>query len=118
MSSISSACSTTDSCARAGIESKLETLIASIRVGLSLPDAVATLAESAPPALRPAFAVFARDLQGSGRFETSLDRLKDALADPIGPAESRATAVRDFIRTAEDAGLVELDGEVQGRLAA
>ncbi len=29
-----------------------------------------------------------------------------ALADPIGPAESRFAAVRDFIRTAEDAGLV------------
>ena len=29
-----------------------------------------------------------------------------ALADPIGPAESRSAAVRDFIRTAEDAGLV------------
>ncbi|MFS0910369.1 bifunctional lysylphosphatidylglycerol flippase/synthetase MprF [Microbacterium sp. 179-I 3D2 NHS] len=29
-----------------------------------------------------------------------------ALADPIGPAESRAEAVADFIRTAEHAGLV------------
>lgn len=29
-----------------------------------------------------------------------------ALADPIGPAESREAAVRDFIRTAEHAGLV------------
>ena len=58
-------------------------LIASIRVGLSLPDAVASLAESAPAMVRPAFVVFARDLHQTGRFETSIDRLKAALADPI-----------------------------------
>jgi tight adherence protein B len=45
-------------------------LIAAIRVGLSLPDAVASLSESAPQTVRSAFAVFARDLQATGRFET------------------------------------------------
>lgn len=58
-------------------------LIAAIRVGLSLPDAVASLAESAPSTVRPAFATYARDLHATGRLETSIDRLKATLADPI-----------------------------------
>jgi tight adherence protein B len=77
-------------------------LIASIRVGLSLPDAVASLAESAPAALRPAFVVFARDLRASGRFEASLDRLKSALADPIGDR------IAETLRMARQVGGTEL----------
>lgn len=77
-------------------------LIASIRVGLSLPDAVASLGDSAPPALRPAFRVFARDLEGSGRFESSLDRVKDALADPIGDR------IVETLRMARQVGGTEL----------
>lgn len=79
-------------------------LIASIRVGLSLPDAVASLAESAPTMLRPAFVVFARDLRASGRFETSLDRLKTALADPIGDR------IAETLRMARQVGGTELIG--------
>jgi len=77
-------------------------LIASIRVGLSLPDAVASLAESAPSALRPAFLVFARDLRASGRFETSLDQLKSTLADPIGDR------IAETLRMARQVGGTEL----------
>jgi tight adherence protein B len=77
-------------------------LVASIRVGLSLPDAVATLSESAPAVLRPAFAVFARDLSATGRFESSLDRLKDALADPI------ADRIVETLRMARQVGGTEL----------
>lgn len=58
-------------------------LVASIRVGLSLPDAVAALADSAPTILRPAFVVSGRDLRATGRFDASLDRLKSSLADPV-----------------------------------
>lgn len=79
-------------------------LIASIRVGLSLPDAVATLAESSPAMMRPAFAVFARDLRATGRFETSLDRLKLALADPI------ADRIIETLRMARQVGGTELSG--------
>jgi tight adherence protein B len=81
-----------------------ELLIASIRVGLSLPDAVASLAESAPKMLRPAFVVFARDLRASGRFETSLDRLKSTLADPIGDR------IAETLRMARQVGGTELIG--------
>lgn len=77
-------------------------LIAAIRVGLSLPDAVASLAESAPKTLRPAFVVFARDLRASGRFETSLDRLKSTLADPIGDR------IAETLRMARQVGGTEL----------
>ncbi|WP_337004020.1 MULTISPECIES: type II secretion system F family protein [unclassified Microbacterium] len=79
-------------------------LIAAIRVGLSLPDAVASLAESAPSMVRPAFAVFARDLRASGRFETSLDRLKSTLADPIGDR------IAETLRMARQVGGTELIG--------
>ncbi|MFE6997731.1 type II secretion system F family protein [Microbacterium sp. NPDC057659] len=79
-------------------------LVAAIRVGLSLPDAVASLAESAPQALRPAFAVFARDLRATGRFESSLDRLKATLADPI------ADRIIETLRMARQVGGTELTG--------
>lgn len=77
-------------------------LIASIRVGLSLPDAVAGLSESAPALLRPAFVVFARDLRATGRFDTSLDRLKASLADPIGDR------IVETLRMARQVGGTEL----------
>lgn len=79
-------------------------LIASIRVGLSLPDAVAGLADSAPAMVRPAFAVFARDLHSTGRFESSIDRLKTALADPI------ADRIIESLRMARQVGGTELTG--------
>lgn len=79
-------------------------LVAAIRVGLSLPDAVASLAESAPQAVRPAFAVFARDLRATGRFESSLDRLKATLADPI------ADRIIETLRMARQVGGTELTG--------
>lgn len=87
-------------------------LIASIRVGLSLPDAVASLAESAPTMLRPAFGVFARDLQASGRFETSLDRLKSSLADPIGDR------IVETLRMARQVGGTELVGVLRALSAS
>ncbi len=77
-------------------------LIASIRVGMSLPDAVAALADSAPPMVRPAFAAFARDMHATGRFEDSVDRLKASLADPI------ADRIIETLRMARQVGGTEL----------
>lgn len=77
-------------------------LVASIRVGLSLPDSAAGLAESAPAPLRPAFSVFARDLHASGRFDGSLDRLKETLADPT------ADRIIETLRMARQVGGTEL----------
>ncbi len=77
-------------------------LIASLRVGLSLPDAVAALEQSAPTVLRPAFAVFSRDLVATGRFDEALDRLKESLADPI------ADRIVETLRMARQVGGTEL----------
>lgn len=79
-------------------------LVAAIRVGLSLPDAVASLSESAPIAVRLAFAVFARDLRATGRFESSIDRLKATLADPT------ADRVVEALKMARQVGGTELTG--------
>ena len=59
-------------------------LASGVRAGLSLPEALAGLAVRGPEPLRPAFHAFAIDYHASGRFEDSLLRLKDRLADPVG----------------------------------
>ncbi|WP_144797248.1 type II secretion system F family protein [Microbacterium paludicola] len=87
-------------------------LVASIRVGLSLPDAVAGLADSAPVPLRPALAVFARDLRATGRFESSADRLKNALADPIGDR------IIEALKMARQVGGTELTGVLRALSAS
>lgn len=77
-------------------------LIASVRAGMSLPDAVSSLARSAPPALRAAFAGFERDMAASGHFDSSADRLKSALADPM------ADRIVETLRMARQVGGTEL----------
>lgn len=77
-------------------------LIASVRAGMSLPDAVASLAESAPAPLRPPFAAFARDVAASGHFDSSAQRLKVALFDPVGDR------IVETLRMARQVGGTEL----------
>ena len=77
-------------------------LIASVRAGMSLPDSVSALGESAPSALRPAFVGFARDLAASGHFDSSAERLKAALADPVGDR------IIETLRMARQVGGTEL----------
>lgn len=77
-------------------------LIASVRAGMSLTDAVASLAHSAPAELRPAFAAFARDVAASGHFDSSMVRLKDTLADPV------ADRIAETLRMARQVGGTDL----------
>lgn len=77
-------------------------LIASVRAGMSLPDAVSSLADSAPAELRPAFAAFARDVSASGHFDSSALRLKANLADPV------ADRIVETLRMARQVGGTEL----------
>lgn len=77
-------------------------LIASVRAGMSLPDAVAGLASAGPPPLRPAFAAFAVDVHASGHFDSSIGRLKTALADPV------ADRIIETLRMARQVGGTEL----------
>ncbi|MDP9820436.1 type II secretion system F family protein [Nocardioides massiliensis] len=62
----------------------VDNLSSAVRAGMSLPDALAGLADRGPEALRPAFADFAADYQLTGRFSECLDRLKERLSDPVG----------------------------------
>jgi len=62
----------------------VDNLASAVRAGLSLAEAVSGLGERGPEPLRGPFRAFARDYQLSGRFEDSLDRLKERLADPVG----------------------------------
>ncbi len=62
----------------------IDNLASAVRAGLSLPEALSQLGSRGPQVLRPAFTLFAEDYRASGRFEDSLDRLKEVLADPVG----------------------------------
>ncbi len=86
-------------------------LASGVRAGLSLPEALAALALHGPEALRPAFADFADDHRATGRFLPALDRLKDALADPV------ADRVVEALRITREVGGSDL-GRVLRSLAA
>ncbi|MFC8598423.1 type II secretion system F family protein [Isoptericola sp. NPDC057191] len=58
-------------------------LASGVRAGLSLPEALAQLAERGPVELREPFARFAADYRATGRFGDCLDLLKARLADPV-----------------------------------
>lgn len=77
-------------------------LVAGVRAGLSLPEAVAGLATTAPAPLRPAFASFERDLAASGHFDSSAVRLKEALSDAV------ADRIVETLRMAREVGGTEL----------
>jgi tight adherence protein B len=62
----------------------VDNLASGVRAGLSLPEAVASLATNGPEPLRPDFDQFALDYQVTGRFDESLELLKQRLADPVG----------------------------------
>lgn len=62
----------------------VDNLASAVRAGLSLPEAVAGLAERGPVPLRGAFGRFAAEYQSTGRFEVCLDHLKHELASPVG----------------------------------
>lgn len=76
----------------------LDDLLSSVRAGMSLPEALAALAERGPEPLREAFRAFALDYQVSARFDDSLDRLKDRLADPV------ADRIAEALRLTRDVG--------------
>jgi tight adherence protein B len=80
----------------------IDNLASGVRAGLSLPEAVAGLAERGPPPLRRPLARFADDYHATGRFGAALDRLKDELADPT------ADRVVEALRLAREVGGSEL----------
>lgn len=77
-------------------------LIASVRAGMTLPEAIASLGSAAPAPLRPAFAAFASDISASGHFDSAAQRLRSALADPVGDR------IIETLRMARQVGGTEL----------
>ncbi len=62
----------------------IDSLASAVRAGMSLPEGLAALAVRGPAELRAPFERFGARYRVGGRFEDSLDALKDDLADPVG----------------------------------
>jgi tight adherence protein B len=62
----------------------VDNLASGVRAGLSLPEALTQIGMRGPVELRRPFLRFGEDYRATGRFHDSLDRLKAALADPVG----------------------------------
>lgn len=77
-------------------------LVSAVRSGLSLPDAVSSIAHSGPLPTRAPFAEFERDYRSTAHFGQCITRLKDALADPV------ADRILETLRMAREVGGTEL----------
>lgn len=89
----------------------LDHLVAGVRSGQSLPDALVALGESGPVPLRSAFVSFGADLTATGRLAIALDALKQRLADPV------ADRVVETLRVAREVGGTELPGVLRALAA-
>jgi tight adherence protein B len=69
---------------RAAWPDVVDHLVAAVRSGVALPEAVAALATLGPAATREQFARFGRDYRATGAFARCADTLKEELADPVG----------------------------------
>ncbi|EKU48628.1 Flp pilus assembly protein TadB [Brevibacterium casei] len=61
----------------------LDHLNSGVRAGLSLPEALGSLAHRGPEPLRPLFEVFAEEYRASGSFAIALERFRQVAADPV-----------------------------------
>lgn len=80
----------------------VDLLLSGVRAGLSLPQAVAALADSAPEPVRAPFRAFRRDYLRTAQFTECLDTLKATLADPV------ADRIVETVRMAREVGGTEL----------
>lgn len=79
-------------------------LVAAIRAGMPLPDALASLAERGPAPLRPGFRLFEARWRRTGTVSPALDDLKEHFADPT------ADRLIEVLRMAREVGGTELPG--------
>lgn len=77
-------------------------LIASVRSGLGLPDAIDQLSKTGPEPLRQDFATFSRQYRATGAFNLAVDEAKERLADPV------ADRLFETLRMAREVGGTEL----------
>jgi len=112
--------------ARAAWPEAVDTMVAGIRAGLGLPEALASVSVSGPDALQPLFASAVSEHRATGSFEAALDRLQDDAADAVADRvvvalrlarELGGTSVGEVLRTLstmlrEDA---RIRAEIRGR---
>jgi len=89
-----------------------ELLVAAVRAGMPLPDAVGSLASSGPEQLRPVFARYRADLAASGHFDSAVLRAKAALGDPVGDR------IIETLRMARQVGGTELTSVLRALAAS
>ncbi|GAA4186013.1 type II secretion system F family protein [Gryllotalpicola kribbensis] len=77
-------------------------LVAAVRSGVALPEAVAALATLGPEATREQFSRFGRDFRATGAFARCADALKEELADPV------ADRIIETLKMAREVGGTEL----------
>lgn len=77
-------------------------LVASVRAGMSLPEALASLATLGPAGTRAPFAAFDDEYRRTGVFTPALDALKARLADPV------ADRILETVRMAREVGGTEI----------
>jgi len=80
----------------------VDNLTSGVRAGLSLPEALSAIGVRGPEQLRDPFKQFGSDYRTTGKFNDSLDRLKEALADPVGDR------VCESLRVAREVGGTDL----------
>ena len=80
----------------------VDNLTSGVRAGLSLPEALSSIGVRGPEQLREPFKQFGTDYRTTGKFNDSLDRLKAALADPVGDR------VCESMRVAREVGGTDL----------
>ncbi|WP_353650797.1 type II secretion system F family protein [Nakamurella sp. A5-74] len=80
----------------------VDNLTSGVRAGLSLPEALSAIGSRGPEGIREPFRRFGSDYRTTGRFNDALDRLKSALADPIGDR------VCESLRVAREVGGTDL----------
>ncbi len=104
----------------------VDSLVSAVRAGLSLPEAVSSLASSGPEVLRPTFTATAAEYRATGSFDAALDVLRERAADPAADRvivalrlahEWGGTQVGEVLRTLS--GMMREDGrlrsEIRGR---
>ena len=89
----------------------MDNLTSGVRAGLSLPEALSGIGARGPEPLREPFRQFGSDYRTTGRFNDCLDRLKAALADPVGDR------VVESLRVAREVGGTDL-GRLLSTLSA
>jgi len=80
----------------------VDNLTSGVRAGLSLPEALSAIGIRGPEQLRDPFKQFGSDYRTTGNFNDSLNRLKAALADPVGDR------VCESLRVAREVGGTDL----------